>query len=281
MAVTSCEGSLAFPFIASYLLGTKRRLLATSPYDLHRTSTCWTIRPEAPSETLAVSIRSRPTRGRFQPHVRLELHSWGSSKIPIHRHHHRSPLPNEPSPVLRCAACQAVHSFRPCRSTRLRRFPPPVASQVCCTLQPIIGFAVFQSTRVRHKFARDGRGISPTAHALRSFSLASSSDASPRPMPSRRRSRETSRHHLAMVRPSTRSLDLRALLHLRSRCERSTVASRVLPVASLGFSFQSVSCPTRRSSELRAHNRRSSRQLGDFSFTLGEPRASSHRRRWC
>lgn len=272
---------MAFSSISLHLLGAKKRPLATSLCDLHRTSTCWTIRPEPPSETPAVSIRPRPPYRRFQRHFGSRLHSWGSSKIPIHRHHLRSPLPDKPSLILRCAACQAVHSFRPCRSTRLRRFTPPEASQVCCTLQPIIGFAVFQSTRVRHKFVRDGRGISPTAHALRSFSLASSCDASPRPLPSRRRSGETSRHHLAMVRPSPRSLDLRALLHLRSRCKRSTVASRVLPVASLGFSFQSVSCPTRRSSELRAHSRRTSRPLGDFSFTLSELRASSHRRRWC
>lgn len=115
---------------------------------------------------------------------------------------------------------------------------------------------MFRSSPARRKVVRDGCGTSPTAHALRSLSLASSSDASPRPLPSRRCSRWTSRHHLAMVRPPPRSPDLRALLHLRSRCERSTVASRVLHVASLGFSFRGVSCPTRRSSELRARNPR-------------------------
>jgi len=70
-----------------------------------------------------------------------------------------------------------------------------------------------------------------------------------------------------------------------STCEavarRSTVASRVLHVASLGFSFRRVFSPTRRSSELRAHGHRTSRRQWDFSFTLSEPRASSHRRRWC
>lgn len=69
--------------------------------------------------------------------------------MPLHRHHLVSPLPNEPSPVLRCAACQAAHSFRPCRSTRLRRFPPHHAPQVCCTLQPVMGFAVFRPSLVR------------------------------------------------------------------------------------------------------------------------------------
>lgn len=90
--------------------------------------------------------------------------------------------------------------------------------------------------------------LSSTAHALRSFSLASSRD------------------HVTMTRafsplvPNTAStaplrappiphqfLNLKAFFHWRSRCERSTVASRVLPVASLGFSFWSASCPTRRS----------------------------------
>ena len=34
-------------------------------------------------------------------------------------------------------------SFRPCRSSRLRRLAPPGTSQVCCTLKPIVGFAMF------------------------------------------------------------------------------------------------------------------------------------------
>jgi hypothetical protein len=43
-------------------------------------------------------------------------------------------------------------SFRPCRSSRLRRLAPPGTSQVCCTLKPIVGFAMFpvvDSTRPR------------------------------------------------------------------------------------------------------------------------------------
>jgi hypothetical protein len=38
-------------------------------------------------------------------------------------------------------------SFRPCRSSRLRRVAPRAALQVCCTLQPIMGFATFQAWR--------------------------------------------------------------------------------------------------------------------------------------
>ena len=36
-------------------------------------------------------------------------------------------------------------SFRPCRSSRLRRLPPRVPLQVCCTLHPILGFGPFRA----------------------------------------------------------------------------------------------------------------------------------------
>lgn len=71
-------------------------------------------------------------------------------------------------------------------------------------------------------------------------------------MPSHRWSESQFRRQPRGCRLRWTVLDLKALLHRRSRCERSTVASRVLPVASLGFSFRRVSCPTRRSWELRA-----------------------------
>ena len=43
--------------------------------------------------------------------------------------------------------CHFPNSFRPCRSSRLRRFTPPRAFQVCCALVPILGFARFQIRR--------------------------------------------------------------------------------------------------------------------------------------
>jgi len=39
--------------------------------------------------------------------------------------------------------CQAQHAFRPCRSSRLRRFTPHAAVQVYCTLLPALGFELF------------------------------------------------------------------------------------------------------------------------------------------
>jgi hypothetical protein len=45
--------------------------------------------------------------------------------------------------------CHFPNTFRPCRSSRLRRFAPPLAFQVCCALVPIVGFARFQLRRPR------------------------------------------------------------------------------------------------------------------------------------
>jgi hypothetical protein len=45
--------------------------------------------------------------------------------------------------------CHAPDSFRPCRSSRLRRFSPLGAVQVCCTLQPTMGFATFRDRWIR------------------------------------------------------------------------------------------------------------------------------------
>jgi hypothetical protein len=60
---------------------------------------------------------------------------------PLHRHPRVRPLLGCP----RVQGCHTLNSFRPCRSSRLRRFPPHTASQVCCTLQPVMGFAWFRA----------------------------------------------------------------------------------------------------------------------------------------
>jgi len=55
--------------------------------------------------------------------------------------------------------CHSPGSFRPCRSSRLRRFAPQYFVQVCCALQPTMGFATFQDHRFRvsRRFARNRR----------------------------------------------------------------------------------------------------------------------------
>jgi hypothetical protein len=95
----------------------------------------------------------------------LGLLSWGCHRSPLHRHLHLVSTPGDSAaPESRCLArvrersscsaeslsvrsCHFPNSFRPCRSSRLRRFAPPGAFQVCCTLKPIMGFATFQALR--------------------------------------------------------------------------------------------------------------------------------------
>lgn len=45
---------------------------------------------------------------------------------------------------LSARSCHTPDSFRPCRSSRLRRFAPLNTLQVCCTLHPTMGFTTFQ-----------------------------------------------------------------------------------------------------------------------------------------
>jgi hypothetical protein len=46
------------------------------------------------------------------------------------------------APSVKCR--QTPHIFRPCRSSRLRRFTPQRTAQVCCTLNPALGSLRFQ-----------------------------------------------------------------------------------------------------------------------------------------
>lgn len=55
------------------------------------------------------------------------------------------PLQRGPKPSLRREPYHSSRSFRPCRSSRLRRFSPPDDSRVCCTPQPDLGFAMFRA----------------------------------------------------------------------------------------------------------------------------------------
>jgi len=57
------------------------------------------------------------------------------------RVHSQPLLPRERRPSVRI--CHNPDSFRPCRFSRLRRFSPRFALQVCCTLLPAMGFATF------------------------------------------------------------------------------------------------------------------------------------------
>jgi hypothetical protein len=76
--------------------------------------------------------------------------------------------------------CHVPDSFRPCRSSRLRRFAPPGTLQVCCTLLPILGFAMFPVVRVVSR-----RLTRPPARAGECLGFRSPSGCTPRGLPSR------------------------------------------------------------------------------------------------
>jgi hypothetical protein len=287
MTALRCRGSLAFPpsdrtFEARTHDRVRHRVRPFGCHDLLDDSA------QIPFED---TCRCRPARlhhGAVSSSTVGRTPLMGFVEPPLHRQHCQSSLPNEPSPVLRWSASKrptrSVHvvppdsdgflllqlrrSVAPCsRSWGSPCFNPACSARVPSATvagSPLrrLPFEAFplQTAVTRHR-VRCPHAVVPVSDSLASATL----------LRRRRRAR------------FFRSLDLKAFLRLQSRCERSTVASRVLPVAPLGFSFWCVSCPTRRSSELRAHHRQTVYFLtvGDFSFTLGGPRASSHRRRWC
>jgi len=121
---------------------------------------------------------------------RSGLLSWGCQISPLRRHRAKRPLPvvtwlrraaisTGPFGGLisktRCRpsawSCQTPNSFRPCRSSRLRRFTPLDTSQVFCALHPTMGFATFQDSfaaslgcaREEHPYARSHRPLARTS----------------------------------------------------------------------------------------------------------------------
>lgn len=69
---------------------------------------------------------------------------WFSKDRPSADIHIPRPVPVSPREGIPSAlCCQAQNTFRPCRSSRLRRLTPRAALQVCCTLQPAMGFESF------------------------------------------------------------------------------------------------------------------------------------------
>jgi hypothetical protein len=109
------------------------------------------------------------------------LLSWGCQRSPLHRHQCLASTPvccvapksvpaGPPRKTCRrtlqpsARTCHVPDSFRPCRSSRLRRLAPPDTFQVFCALKPIMGFARFPIRRappclpaVRPLPARPGR----------------------------------------------------------------------------------------------------------------------------
>lgn len=122
--------------------------------------------------------------------------------------------------------CHTRHTFRPCRSTRLRRFTPQCAARVYCTSLPAMGFAVFPAVRVVRTFL-DG------AYPSKLFPPQQRFRCHHRPCPlavtSTARSIVLPRQPLSIEPRPQGFVPLRSPLHLRR------VAASMMPDAPLGF----------------------------------------------
>jgi len=136
------RGSLAFPACPPW----PSRFRAGPPRDFpdssdHVSALAALVTFASPSEThldscgLASSIA-------VTSDFRAKLLSWGFPKIsspPASTPRVHSQMVAHPS----ARGCQPSYMFRPCRSSRLRRFSPRDPSQVYCALQPVLRFAPF------------------------------------------------------------------------------------------------------------------------------------------
>jgi hypothetical protein len=92
--------------------------------------------------------------------LNAKLLSWGFPKIaspPASTPHVRCRIFVQPRMVAHPSArrCHPSRALRPCRSSRLRRFPPCGLLQVCCALQPAMRFAPFPTCDGAPLLSRD------------------------------------------------------------------------------------------------------------------------------
>jgi hypothetical protein len=74
--------------------------------------------------------------------------------------------PPKRHPLLSARVYHSPNSFRPCRSSRLRRFTPRSILQAYCILQPIMGFTTFQAFSSRRPVKPEG-SRSTTTHSIK------------------------------------------------------------------------------------------------------------------
>jgi len=86
--------------------------------------------------TVVLAVRSHPVLFRTSSLVVFQ-------RTPLRRHSPLASGPDLPEGLSSAECCQTLDAFRPCRSSRLRRLAPRTALQVCCTLQPAMGFEPF------------------------------------------------------------------------------------------------------------------------------------------
>jgi hypothetical protein len=109
-------------------------------------------------------------------------------RSPLRQYRCRASSPGRAEARPSARSCHAPNMFRPCRSSRLRRFTPLDTQQVCCTLHPALGFATFPVCFL--SFARRlGAGGLPFPVAPHPSKLSPSQQVAVRhraPIPSRR-----------------------------------------------------------------------------------------------
>jgi hypothetical protein len=128
--------------------------------------------------------------------------------------------------------CQLSSAFRPCRSSRLRRFTPHAASRVYCTPQPTMGSAWFRADRRQRRRPTLLTGATP----LEAFPSAAAvflvtgnrSPLSPRLLPSRRL-RHRAPKSSTLPRPQ-------GFLRRRVRCSRPVLPRADSPMLPWAFS---------------------------------------------
>ena len=80
--------------------------------------------------------------------------------------HSKPRSPPKRHPLLSAREYHSPNMFRPCRSSRLRRFTPRSILQAYCILQPIMGFTTFQAFSFRRPDKSEDFSSAPT-HSTR------------------------------------------------------------------------------------------------------------------
>jgi hypothetical protein len=107
--------------------------------------------------------------------------------------------------------CQTSCSFRPRRSSRPRRFPPPAGPRACCIPQPTLGFTGFPRTdpaclRTSPRFLTDAcppelrpsrEAVPASPRAVAPLPFVGDADATPRPCSARESVATTTRGRVA------------------------------------------------------------------------------------
>jgi hypothetical protein len=162
--------------------------------------------------------------------VKLPL-LWFSKECPSADINIMRPVPASHSMNGRPSAsrCQTSRTFRPCRSSRLRRFAPHAAPQVCFTLQPAMGFEAFP---VQSPFIRISAIVGPLCLSRTRSSYP------PKCFPLQQPFCVTTFVSFSSLLPisvsSLRSRDLKAFLHCKVR-RRPPILLSVLARYSLGL----------------------------------------------